>query len=111
MKPNSPSRNLCWLTLGMAMAMMVVLVGWIWLTSYTAAPRGYTAPAEVATVAPVQARPTANSFPLPAPSIVTSPGDTSAPEFQGIDQWFNSGPFTMEEQRGKVVLIDFWTYS
>ena len=34
-----------------------------------------------------------------------------APEFQGIANWINSDPLTMEELRGKVVLIDFWTYT
>lgn len=33
-----------------------------------------------------------------------------APEFVGIDHWLNSSPLTMEKLRGKVVLIDFWTY-
>ena len=34
-----------------------------------------------------------------------------APEFQGISQWLNSKPLTLTSLRGKVVLIDFWTYS
>lgn len=34
-----------------------------------------------------------------------------APELKGIDGWINSPPVTLEELRGKVVLIDFWTYS
>jgi thiol-disulfide isomerase/thioredoxin len=34
-----------------------------------------------------------------------------APDFEGVDRWLNSGPLTLEELRGKVVLIDFWTYS
>jgi cytochrome c biogenesis protein CcdA/thiol-disulfide isomerase/thioredoxin len=34
-----------------------------------------------------------------------------APEIQGIAQWINSRPLTMRKLRGKVVLIDFWTYS
>jgi len=34
-----------------------------------------------------------------------------APEFGGIEAWINSGPLTMEELRGSVVLIDFWTYT
>lgn len=34
-----------------------------------------------------------------------------APELQGIVHWINSNPLTMQELRGKVVLIDFWTYS
>lgn len=34
-----------------------------------------------------------------------------APEFIGIEKWLNSEPLTMLSLRGKVVLIDFWTYS
>lgn len=34
-----------------------------------------------------------------------------APEFVGIDTWLNSAPLTMKNLRGKVVLVDFWTYS
>ncbi|MEE3166638.1 MAG: hypothetical protein VX654_03910, partial [Chloroflexota bacterium] len=34
-----------------------------------------------------------------------------APEFDGIETWINGGPLTMEELRGQVVLIDFWTYT
>ena len=33
------------------------------------------------------------------------------PEFGGIEAWINGGPLTMEELRGQVVLIDFWTYT
>jgi len=32
-------------------------------------------------------------------------------EFSGLGPWLNSDPFTLYEQRGKVVLIDFWTYT
>ena len=38
-------------------------------------------------------------------------GPHRAPEFRGIDRWVNSPGLTMEQLRGKVVLIDFWTYS
>lgn len=34
-----------------------------------------------------------------------------APEFTGINNWIDGTPLTMEELRGKVVLIDFWTYT
>jgi cytochrome c biogenesis protein CcdA/thiol-disulfide isomerase/thioredoxin len=34
-----------------------------------------------------------------------------APEFAGISTWINSEPLTLEQLRGKVVLVDFWTYS
>jgi cytochrome c biogenesis protein CcdA len=34
-----------------------------------------------------------------------------APEIAGITAWINSPPLTIAELKGKVVLIDFWTYS
>jgi thiol-disulfide isomerase/thioredoxin len=34
-----------------------------------------------------------------------------APEFEGISLWLNSEPVTLAALRGKVVVIDFWTYS
>lgn len=34
-----------------------------------------------------------------------------APDISGIDHWINSSPLKLEELRGKVVLVDFWTYS
>jgi thiol-disulfide isomerase/thioredoxin len=34
----------------------------------------------------------------------------AAPNFVGINRWFNSAPLSMSELRGKVVLVDFWTY-
>ena len=35
----------------------------------------------------------------------------AAPEFQGLGAWINSEPLTLAGLRGRVVLIDFWTYS
>ena len=34
-----------------------------------------------------------------------------APELTGIEAWLNSQPLTLQQLKGKVVLIDFWTYS
>ena len=34
-----------------------------------------------------------------------------APELTGLSNWINSTPLTFSKLRGKVVLIDFWTYS
>ncbi|MDQ2981716.1 MAG: cytochrome c biogenesis protein DipZ [Actinomycetota bacterium] len=34
-----------------------------------------------------------------------------APEVTGLSTWINSQPLTLRKLRGKVVLIDFWTYS
>src|SRR3990167_9002605 len=33
------------------------------------------------------------------------------PELTGLPTWLNSEPLTIEGLRGKVVLVDFWTYS
>jgi thiol-disulfide isomerase/thioredoxin len=33
------------------------------------------------------------------------------PGFDGATGWLNSDPLTVEELRGKVVLVDFWTYT
>lgn len=34
-----------------------------------------------------------------------------APEFTSIQEWINSEPLKLQQLRGKVVLVDFWTYS
>lgn len=34
-----------------------------------------------------------------------------APDFIGITEWLNTTPLTMEQLKGRVVLVDFWTYS
>ena len=34
-----------------------------------------------------------------------------APALAGTGDWFNTEPLTLAQLRGKVVLIDFWTYS
>ena len=66
-----------------------------------------------ATAAPATPQPTA----APSEPVTPCEGDRGgevgncAPEFQGTQEWINSEPLTMESLRGKVVLIDFWTYS
>jgi cytochrome c biogenesis protein CcdA/thiol-disulfide isomerase/thioredoxin len=35
----------------------------------------------------------------------------AAPEISGITHWLNSAPLDKDALKGKVVLIDFWTYS
>ncbi len=47
-------------------------------------------------------------------ALAVSPGLRDygkAPEFAGIDKWLNSEPLTLRGLAGKVVLVDFWTYS
>ena len=39
------------------------------------------------------------------------PVEGRLPPLDGLGPWFNSAPLTRESLKGKVVLIDFWTYS
>ncbi len=39
------------------------------------------------------------------------PVEGSLPPLSGAVQWLNSPPLTAESLKGKVVLVDFWTYS
>ena len=39
------------------------------------------------------------------------PSEGRLPGFDGATGWLNSSPLTMDELRGKVVLVDFWTYT
>ncbi|MEW6437197.1 MAG: cytochrome c biogenesis protein DipZ [Pseudomonadota bacterium] len=39
------------------------------------------------------------------------PVEGEMPSLAGATQWLNSPPLTRESLRGKVVLVDFWTYS
>jgi cytochrome c biogenesis protein CcdA/thiol-disulfide isomerase/thioredoxin len=45
------------------------------------------------------------------PAGANLPDYGPAPDFAGISNWFNRRPLTIAALRGKVVLIDFWTYS
>ena len=40
-----------------------------------------------------------------------NPLPRKAPEIKGITHWINSDPLTIAGLQGRVVLIDFWTYS
>ena len=64
----------------------------------------YTTPTTVPTATPAP----------PAVSEVDAnveSGEPSTPEFAGISGWINSEPLRMADLRGKVVLVDFWTYT
>ncbi len=47
----------------------------------------------------------------PAIQAATLPDFGAAPEFTGIERWLNSEPLTLAQLRGRVVLVDFWTYA
>jgi hypothetical protein len=39
------------------------------------------------------------------------PVEGRLPSFAGATRWLNSEPLTPEGLRGRVVLVDFWTYT
>ena len=92
--------------------------------SNTAAAAPANPPAAGMPAAPAAVKPTATP---PAPAepaappaatvipTIRPPNPESAPppaaELAGISAWINSEPLTLQQLRGKVVLIDFWTYT
>ena len=62
--------------------------------------------AAAAIASPALAAPSAG--PLHANAL---PDFGAAPEFVGIERWLNSEPLTLAQLRGRVVLVDFWTYA
>jgi thiol-disulfide isomerase/thioredoxin len=46
-----------------------------------------------------------------APASKALPVEGSLPSLSGAVEWLNSPPLTPAELKGKVVLVDFWTYS
>lgn len=44
-------------------------------------------------------------------SVPQLPMEGYLPYFHGASAWLNSQPLSKENVRGKVVLVDFWTYS
>jgi thiol-disulfide isomerase/thioredoxin len=45
------------------------------------------------------------------PAEAALPVEGSIPSLSGAVEWLNSAPLTPAELKGKVVLVDFWTYS
>jgi thiol-disulfide isomerase/thioredoxin len=43
--------------------------------------------------------------------VADLPKEGRLPGFDGATEWLNSPPLTAAELRGKVVLVDFWTYT
>ena len=91
-----------------------------------AAPAPQQAQAATATRVPPTQPPAATATSVPSKPVATAEPQASAhasivtpatgdektvPEIRGIASWINSEPITFEEHRGKVVLVDFWTYT
>ena len=66
-----------------------------------------------AAAAPAKKKPPilASDAALPGVTTPDLPVLGKAPEFAKTGRWFNTTPLTLSALRGRVVLIDFWTYT
>ena len=78
-------------------------------TTATVALFAATVTAGAAAIATLVASPAASAAAGPVANQLDN--NATAPEFTGIDKWLNSDPLTLQQLRGKVVLVDFWTYT
>ena len=83
-----------------------------WFPNYTHALQGIerskTAGDELAKVQG-RGKPRFTAQPTAAAADLQNYG--KAPDFAGISAWLNTKPLTLSSLHGKVVLVDFWTYS
>jgi cytochrome c biogenesis protein CcdA/thiol-disulfide isomerase/thioredoxin len=104
-----------WIRGGLGMAVLVGVVaiaaGWdtgilrrLSLASTSGIEQGLVDRLQPATVAEGAALPA-------APQMIALATEGSLPSLDGAVAWLNSPPLTSAQLKGKVVLIDFWTYS
>jgi cytochrome c biogenesis protein CcdA/thiol-disulfide isomerase/thioredoxin len=70
-----------------------------------------TAPLEQRLVDLVKPNPNALTDSASSPAADALPIEGRMPSLAGAVEWLNSKPLTPEMLKGKVVLVDFWTYS
>jgi len=107
--------------LAVAVPIIIVLLVVLALTRPTALTPAATAntppSAAASTNRPSAARPAnsaaANAGQAAAPDAIAKaprPSGPIAPDFTGGGAWVNSQPLKLADLKGKVVLVDFWTY-
>jgi cytochrome c biogenesis protein CcdA/thiol-disulfide isomerase/thioredoxin len=98
--------------LGIAVLLAVVAIGLGADTGVlTRLSLASTAPLEQRLVDLVRSSRTAGEKGADATADATLPVEGQMPSLAGAVEWLNSPPLTPEALKGKVVLVDFWTYS
>ena len=98
--------------LGIAVLLAVVAIGFGADTgALTRLSLASTAPLEQRLVDLVRSSRTASEKGADMAADATLPVEGQMPSLAGAVEWLNSPPLTREALKGKVVLVDFWTYS
>jgi thiol-disulfide isomerase/thioredoxin len=74
-------------------------------------PAGRTSAAESSARADTGTRREDDVIRQTTPSAISLPNEGMLPSFGGATGWLNSQPLTPDGLRGKVVLVEFWTYT
>src|SRR5262245_48346109 len=72
-------------------------------------PVAATAPTSTSAARPAPNGPAARPV-EPTAQPAPRPSGPTAPDFDGGGAWINSAPLKLADLKGKVVLVDFWTY-
>jgi cytochrome c biogenesis protein CcdA/thiol-disulfide isomerase/thioredoxin len=99
--------------LGAAVLAGVLVVALGWDTAYLARiSSGETASLEQGLAARLGMKDRVGSTALAGKGgRIELPVEGQMPPLDGVSEWMNSPPLTREQLRGKVVVVDFWTYS
>jgi cytochrome c biogenesis protein CcdA/thiol-disulfide isomerase/thioredoxin len=100
-----------------AIAVLFILVGIFVATGWDKKIQTYLVDKDILNLIQLEQKLVPSDDSSPAPSTKSSnkqrfniaPYD--APDFTNIASWLNSEPLTLANVKGKVVLVDFWTYS
>ncbi|MBC7565231.1 cytochrome c biogenesis protein DipZ [Candidatus Saccharibacteria bacterium] len=92
-------------------AILFIVVGLLVITGYDKKLQTYVSEHTPFNFDKLSAQLIPNKNKLDSANGVLNVKSTPAPEFTGLSGWINSQPLKLSDLKGKVVLVDFWTYS
>jgi cytochrome c biogenesis protein CcdA/thiol-disulfide isomerase/thioredoxin len=102
-------------TLGVAVILAVAAIAFGWdssvLTRLSLSSTSYLEQSLIDAIKPSWASPGGQSMMMSGKSSRGLPIEGDLPSLSGATSWLNTPALSPQELRGKVVLVDFWTYS